>query len=74
MAESVIKQIIDVTQIRVRDLDGTAKIELDQNDLHLIYDESILSKITIKLKKIGFRTVLVDHDGYKSGKLNVIVD
>jgi uncharacterized protein len=74
MAESMIKQIIDAKQIRVRDLDGTAKIELDKNELHLLFDDRILSKITIKLKQIGFKSVLVDHEGYKSGKLNVILD
>jgi len=74
MAESMIKQILGVKQIRVRDLDGTAKIELDIDDLHLLFDEQLLSKINTKLQQIGFKSVLVDPEGYKSGKLNVMVD
>ena len=34
----------------------------------------ILEEITKKLKLIGFLDVIVDEEGYKSGKINVIAD
>lgn len=74
VAESMIKQITGVRQIRVRDFDGTAKIEIDTKDLHLLFDEQTLSKINLKLQQIGFKSVTVDPEGYKSGKLNVMID
>ena len=40
----------------------------------VIFDESIFKQISEKLKMIGFRTVEIDPEGYKPGKINVIVD
>lgn len=74
VAESFVKQILDVNQVRVRDFDGTAKIEIEKNDLKQFSDETKLNEITNKLTQIGFKSVLVDPEGYKSGKINVIAD
>ena len=39
-----------------------------------ILKDSILEQITEKLKMIGFTAVVVDQEGYKPGKINVIAD
>ena len=74
MGEFIVKQILGINQVRVRDLDGLAKIEVEKNDLELFSDEKKRNEITIKLEQIGFKSILIDPEGYKSGKINVIAD
>ena len=74
IGESIVKQTFGVKQVRVRDFDGTAKIEVEKNDLGLFSNKMKINEITSKLEQIGFKSVLIDPEGYKSGKINVIVD
>jgi len=74
VAEVMVKQATGAKQVRVRDLDGIAKIELGLAELHLLSDKSKLEELDNKLRQIGFISVMVDPDGYKSGKINVIAD
>ena len=71
--ETIVKQLTNVKQVRVRDLNGCAKIEVDKVMISSFNDD-ILNKITEKLKMIGFSAVEIDQDGYKPGKINVIAD
>ena len=71
--ETIVKQLTKIKQVRVRDLDGSAKIEVDK-EMISIFDNDILTRITEKLKMIGFTTVEVDQEGYKPGKINVVAD
>ena len=73
LSEKLVKQTINVKQVRVRDLDGIAKLEVASNELNLL-NEKILKKITSKLRLFGFSSVIVDQEGYKPGKINVMVD
>ncbi len=71
--ETIVKQLTNVKQVRVRDLNGCAKIEVDKVMISSFTD-TVLNKITEKLKMIGFSAVEIDQDGYKPGKINVITD
>jgi uncharacterized protein len=71
--ETIVKQLTNVKQVRVRDLNGCAKIEVDKVMISS-FNDVILNKITEKLKMIGFSAVEIDQDGYKLGKINVIAD
>ncbi|MDH3854243.1 MAG: TIGR00268 family protein, partial [Nitrosopumilus sp.] len=71
--EIIVKQLTKAKQVRVRDINGSAKIEVDKKIIS-IFDENILKQITEKLKMIGFIAVEVDPEGYKPGKINVIAD
>jgi uncharacterized protein len=71
--ETIVKQLTKIKQVRVRDLDGSAKIEVDK-DMIPIINNGVLKQITEKLKMIGFTTVEIDQEGYKPGKINVIAD
>lgn len=73
LGESIVKQLTNVKQVRVRDIDGSAKIEVEKQMISK-FDEDILQQITEKLKMIGFSSVEVDSEGYKPGKINVIAD
>jgi len=69
--ETIVKQMTNLKQIRVRDFDGSAKIEVDKKMIS-IFDENLMNQLTEKLKLIGFSSVNIDKDGYKPGKINVI--
>ena len=71
--ETIVKQLTQIKQVRVRDLNGFAKIEVDKEMISL-FDDGVLKQITEKLKLIGFTAVEIDKDGYKPGKINVIAD
>jgi uncharacterized protein len=71
--EIIVKQLTKINQVRVRDLDGSAKIEVDK-EMISIFNDGILKQITDKLKMIGFTAVEIDQEGYKPGKINVIAD
>ena len=73
LGETMVKQMTNVRQVRVRDIDGSAKIEVEK-EMVSRFDEIMLKQITEKLKMIGFNSVEVDQDGYKPGKINVIAD
>jgi uncharacterized protein len=73
MGETFVKQMLGAKQVRVRDMNGAAKIEIGKDELHLL-EKTKLAELAAKLKSIGFDSVTVDEDGYKPGKLNVIAD
>lgn len=72
LGETIVKQLTKIKQVRVRDIDGIAKIEVDKNMISSL--DTFLQEITLKLTMIGFSSVVIDPEGYKPGKLNVIAD
>lgn len=72
MSEIIVKQISPAKQVRVRDMDGIAKIEVNQDSLSFFYHEDIVNLLNSKLKMLGFTSVVIDPDGYSPGKLNVL--
>lgn len=72
--EKIVKQTAKLKQVRVRDMQGIAKIEVNKNEIPLVSSPEILDEITNKLKLIGFSEVLIDSEGYRPGKINVIAD
>ena len=71
LGEIFVKQLTNVKQVRVRDNNGSAKIEVNK-ELISIFDKNIMNQLNEKLKVIGFISVEIDKDGYKPGKINVI--
>ena len=73
LGETLVKQLTNVKQVRVRDIDGSAKIEVDKQMISR-FDDNILAQLLEKFKIIGFTAVELDHEGYRPGKINVIAD
>ena len=71
LGETLVKQITNLKQVRVRDIQGCAKIEVDIEKIS-IFDENVINHLSEKLKVIGFTSVEIDKDGYRPGKINVI--
>lgn len=73
-SENIVKQLFGVKQVRVRDLGKEARIEVGRNELHLLSDLQKISILNACLKEVGFESILIDREGYRPGKLNVIAD
>jgi uncharacterized protein len=72
--ETIVKQSTNLKQVRVRDLNGIAKLEVEKDDISILSDVKVFDDISKKLKSIGFSDVIIDPEGYKQGKINVIAD
>lgn len=68
-AEEFIKSASGVKQIRVRDHDGLARIEVGRDERRLLLDIDLLDKISEKLKQLGFILVTIDAEGYRTGSM-----
>ncbi len=73
IGEMFVKQTTGAKQVRVRDIDGAAKIEVGSDELHLL-GKPDMDDLFAKLKSIGFTSVIIDSEGYRPGKINVIAD
>jgi uncharacterized protein len=72
-AEIIVKTVFGVRQVRVRDHDDLARIEVGRDELHKMFDIDKLAVLDNKLKELTFKFVSIDVAGYKTGKL-VIID
>jgi uncharacterized protein len=68
-AENAIRDIIKVKQLRVRDHNGIARIEIGPSERQLIFSVDALDLIAVKLKRLGFKYVTFDLEGYRSGSM-----
>ncbi|HUK84246.1 MAG TPA: ATP-dependent sacrificial sulfur transferase LarE [Candidatus Acidoferrum sp.] len=73
-AEQVVKTITGVKQIRVRDHNGLARIEVGKTERVLICNVEVQDKITNELKQLGFKYVTVDLEGYQTGSMHRTLD
>lgn len=65
-AESFIKSIFKVKQVRVRDHQDVARIEVGKEELIDMFDLEKISKIDSKLRELGFKHIALDLSGYKN--------
>lgn len=68
-AESIVKSMFGVRQVRVRDHDELARIEVGKDELQKMFDADKLALLDRRLKEFGYKFVSVDAAGYKTGKL-----
>jgi pyridinium-3,5-biscarboxylic acid mononucleotide sulfurtransferase len=66
IAEFLVKSVFNVRQVRVRDHQDTARIEVGQEEIKEMFDTHRLLEIDSKLKNLGFKYVALDLSGYKS--------
>lgn len=69
-AESYIKEVCNINQIRVRDHETIARIEVLPQNIEKLAEKAIREKITNYLKTLGYRYIALDLQGYKTGSLN----
>jgi uncharacterized protein len=66
-AERVIKKITGVKNLRVRDHGTLARIEIGKTERNLLFNLQIIDRIVEELKKLGYRFVTMDLEGYRTG-------
>ena len=74
VGEKIVKKLTGAKQVRVRDMDGIAKIEVGVDELPLLENNLIIQKIKTQLQLISFEDISIDLEGYRPGKINVITN
>ena len=59
-----------IRQLRVRDHENIARIEVSRKDMPLFIDEKIATQIMEKFKAMGYTYVTLDLQGYRMGSMN----
>lgn len=65
-AELLIKSIFKVRQVRVRDHQDIARIEVGKDEIKDMFDFEKMSVVDSKLKDLGFKHIALDLSGYKN--------
>ena len=68
-AEEVLHQM-GFREFRVRFEDDTARLEIAPDELSRCLDEAVRRDVAERIRSVGFRRVVVDLDGFRSGSLN----
>jgi uncharacterized protein len=71
-AETFIRSLGSIAQVRIRHFGDTARIEMDSNGITRMMAPSIRKEVILFLKQLGFVHVLLDLEGYRMGSLNPI--
>jgi uncharacterized protein len=61
---------LGIRQLRVRDHDTIARIEIPRENMPLFLDEEISQKIMEKFRTLGYAYVTLDIQGYRMGSMN----
>lgn len=56
--------------VRVRDHDDIARIEIGEKDFSKIIEKNIKDEVSRLLKEIGYKFIVLDLEGYRTGSLN----
>ena len=70
-AENILRSI-GVIDVRVRDYQDTARIEVRQEDLHTVLERA--TEINKQISDLGYRYVTLDLGGLRSGNLNEVLE
>jgi len=65
---------LGLRQLRVRDHDGTARIEVGEEEMDLLLTTEKRKVISETLKSLGYIFVSLDLEGYRTGSLNRALD
>ncbi len=69
MSEEFLKNL-GFTELRVRSHNDMARIELRADEIDRVFNKELRDSIVNKFKKIGFKYIAIDLEGFRSGKLN----
>ena len=59
-------------EVRVRDHGDMARIEVGKNELSALFDEGRRTRISVAMRRAGFRFVTVDLEGYRQGGVSLV--
>ena len=61
-------------QVRVRHYHDLARIELFQEEMGRLMEKSLRDKVVSHLKRIGYRYITLDLQGFRSGSMNEVLE
>jgi uncharacterized protein len=61
-------------QVRVRHYQNLARIELFQEEMGRLMEKSLREKVVSHLKRIGYRYITLDLQGFRSGSMNEVLE
>lgn len=73
LAEKTVREITGVEVVRVRDHGYIARIEVDPKERRKFFDEETMDRVATELKKLGYKYVALDLQGYRSGSLDEMI-
>ncbi len=68
-----IMRTLGFSQCRVRHHGDVARIEIAREELPAVLSMDMFDRIGREFRKIGFRFVAIDVDGYRTGALNEVL-
>lgn len=68
-AEKAIRKITGVKELRVRDHGTLARIEVGKSERRLLFNAMTMDKIADTLRKLGYKFITMDLEGYRTGSL-----
>ena len=68
-----ILRALGFSQTRVRHYGDTARIEIAREEMSNVLSMEMFDALSREFKRIGFRFVTVDVDGYRTGALNQVL-
>ena len=73
-AEQIIREIIPISVLRVRDHEDIARIEIQQEDVTKFLEDTVRNSIKESLKRLGFSYITLDLEGYTQGSMNINIE
>ena len=71
-AEEYIRDL-GIKQVRVRDHETVARIEIEPDHFALLSDETVRRNLTRHFRSLGYSYVTLDLEGFRSGSLNEVL-
>jgi uncharacterized protein len=68
-----IMRSLGFSQSRVRHHGDIARIEIDREEMARALSIEMFGRFSSEFKKLGFRFVAIDVDGYRTGALNEVL-
>jgi uncharacterized protein len=60
-------------QVRVRHYGSLARIEILKEEMSRLMDGSLREKVVSHLKRVGYRYITLDLQGFRSGSMNEVL-
>lgn len=71
LAEKILKENLRLKVLRIRDHGGLARIEVSRDERRIFFNEAVLDFVAGELKKLGFKFVTLDVEGYRTGSFDL---
>lgn len=65
---------IGFKEVRVRDHDSVARIEVRDEEINLVLNSGMRRLISDRLKSLGYKFISLDLDGYRMGNMNRMIE